>query len=113
VLAAACALLVACDKHHTLAYWAALTARANAPCECAKLGQTIDAYHLREEVARALIQCRAKAEALTVPDESPARLGGNIAPADLAREAALQEEHTKCESRWSQALRQADPQHGP
>jgi hypothetical protein len=105
-------LLLACDKHHTPAYWTALTARSNAPCECAKLGQTVDAYHLKDEVARALMQCRAKAEALPVPNESAAQLGGNIAREDLDREASLQEAHTKCERRWSEALRQVDPRRG-
>ena len=105
-LSAACALLVGCEKHHSQAYWAALTARSNAPCECAKLGETVDAYHLKDEVERSLMACRAKAEAMSVPHESAASLGGDVARADLDREASLQEVHTKCETRWSQALKQ-------
>ncbi len=111
-VAAACTLLVACEKHHSEAYWTALTSRSNAPCECAKLGDTVDAYHLKEEVARALIVCRAKAEAMSVPKESASTLGGEIAHADREREASLQEVHTQCETRWSQALKQVEGREG-
>jgi hypothetical protein len=106
-------LLLACDKHHSDGFWSALDAKAKAPCECAKLGKTVDANHLQFEVVKALMACRAKAESMSVPAETEATLGGKLAREDVEREAALHERHTTCERSWSQALEEVDPHRAP